>query len=281
VQRASRLADTIWKDPSLRLGSILLVVLIGWAAYGSIAMVNPLQQDLSAAFRPPGAAGYPLGSDSLGRDLGSWIAHGILTSLVVALGVVGLSSAFGTSVGLIAGYVRGMDSVVMRLADLQLAVPPLILFLAAAAVMSFNIPRLILLLAVVGWIPYARVCRAVALVERSKGYVEAAKLSHCSTARIMIVHLLPQTVSQIAVLASLQCGFALLWEAGLSFLGLGLQPPVISLGFQISAGANYLGIAWWITSLPGLALAVLILAFNSLGDGLNRVFNADIELMGR
>lgn len=276
-----RLVRTVWREPSLRLGSVLLLLLVGWAVYGSVALVGPLQQNLASAFRPPGTSGYLLGADSLGRNLASWIAHGIVTSLVVALGVVALSAAFGVAVGVAAGYLSRVDTVAMRIADLQLAVPPLVLFLGAAAVMSFDITRLVFLLAVVGWVPYARVCRSIVLAERSKAYIDAARLSNCSVARIMILHLLPQTATQVAVLASLQCGFALLWEAGLSFLGLGLQPPVISLGFQISAGSNYLGIAWWITALPGMVLAMLILAFNSIGDGLNRVLNADVELIGR
>jgi peptide/nickel transport system permease protein len=140
---------------------------------------------------------------------------------------------------------------------------------------------LILLLSVVGWVPYARVVRAKILSERERAYIAASRLAGATTLEILFIQLLPATASLIFVLASLQAGLVLLWESGLSFLGLGLQPPTISLGFIIALGRSYLIDSWWIVTLPGLAIVALVLGFNLLGDALRDEFNLDVKIIDR
>jgi peptide/nickel transport system permease protein len=267
---------------SLRIGVVLLTLLIGFGVVGSLVLVDPLHQNLDDAYARPGSDGHPLGADQLGRDILAWVAHGILTGMMVSLGVVALSAFVGVTVGLIAGYRGGaVDSILMRTVDLQLAIPPLLLFIAASALISGSMISLIVLLSVVGWVPYARLVRSEVLVDRERGYVSAARLAGASSSRVLFVHLLPGSATQIIVFASLQAGFVLLWESALSFLGLGLQPPYVSLGFEIAAGRSYLSEAWWISTFPGIAIVLLVLGFNMLGDGLRDVFNLDVVAVGR
>jgi peptide/nickel transport system permease protein len=169
----------------------------------------------------------------------------------------------------------------MRVVDLQLAVPPLLLFIAASAVVGSNMVSLIVLLSIVGWVPYARVVRSKVLSERERAYIEAARLAGSTDLEILLKHLLPVTTSLIIVLATLQAGLVLLWESGLSFLGLGLQPPLVSLGFIIALGRSYLVQAWWVVTIPGLVIVLLVLAFNLLGDGLRDWFNLDLRVLDR
>jgi peptide/nickel transport system permease protein len=140
---------------------------------------------------------------------------------------------------------------------------------------------LIVLLSLVGWVPYARVVRSKVLSERERAYVEAARLAGSTDFEILTKHLLPVTMSLIIVLATLQAGLVLLWESGLSFLGLGLQPPIVSLGFVIALARSYLVQAWWVVTIPGLVIVLLVLAFNMLGDGLRDWFNLDLQVLDR
>ena len=273
--------DSLRGNPSLRFGASLLIVLVLFGVIASSVAVQPLKQDLGNTYAAPSRA-HPLGTDQLGRDVLSWVASGVVTGLKVSCGVVMLSALFGTAIGLTAGYFgRFLDGILMRFVDLQLAIPPLLLFIAASAELTIGMLGLIVLLSVVGWVPYARVVRSVILVERNRAYVFAARLAGTRTRKLFFYHLLPAAATQIFVLASLQAGFALLWESGLSFLGLGLQPPIVSLGFEIAGGRNYLDQAWWITTCPGLAIVMLILALNMLGDGLRDVFHLDVDVIGR
>jgi peptide/nickel transport system permease protein len=278
----ARLAAPLAHNISLRLGALLLAALVLFSVIASFVLVDPNEQDLLAAYARPGSLDHPLGTDALGRDVLAWSADGIRTALAVSAGVVALSALIGVAVGLIAGFVGGLvDTVLMRLVDLQLAIPPLLLFIAASAVVATEMGSLILLLSVVGWVPYARLVRSEVLSERERAYVAAARLAGARLGRLLFVHLLPATATQIFVLASLQAGIVLLWESGLSFLGLGLQPPTPSLGFIISQGRSELVEAWWIVTFPGLTIVLLVLAFNLVGDGLRDAFNLDVRVFGR
>lgn len=262
---------------SLTAGLALLVVMLVFSIVAAFAAPNPEAQDLLNTMVGPGPVAHLLGTDALGRDVLAWVAGGIRTSFEVALFVVALSATFGTAVGIAAGYVGGwLDAVLMRLADIQLSIPPLPLFIAASAILSHNILTLVILIAIVGWVPYARLCRAQTLVLRERGYVSAARLAGRRRGAIAVQHLLPGLTTEIAVLGSLQAGTALLWEAGLSFLGLGLQPPYISLGFLMSEGKEVLQQAWWVATFPGIALALLVVAFNLIGDGIRDLFSTDL-----
>ncbi len=270
---ARRIARPRLGSGSLTAGLILLGGMLVFSIVATLASPAPTAQDLNHALAGPGPAGHLLGTDALGRDVLAWVAGGIRTSFEVALLVVALSAALGTAVGVAAGYLGGwLDAVLMRLADIQLSIPPLPLFIAASAILANNMFTLVILISVVGWVPYARLCRAQTLVLRERGYVAAARLAGRRRATIAVTHLLPGLTTEIAVLGSLQAGIALLWEAGLSFLGLGLQPPYISLGFLMSQGKEVLAQAWWVATFPGIALALLVVGFNLTGDGIRDLF---------
>jgi peptide/nickel transport system permease protein len=253
-----------------------LVALLGLSAFTVVALPDPNQQDLSLANSPPGTAGHVLGTDPLGRDLLAWIGSSVLVSLLIGLSVSLLSAIIGTAVGLAAGYIGGaLDALLMRLVDLQLAVPPLLLFIAAAAVIRPSVLSLIILLTIPSWVTYARLVRTKVLTERERGYVAAARLAGTSRSRVLLEHLLPAATTLITVVFTLQVGYVLLWEAALSFLGIGIKPPVTSLGYMIGQGtANLVG-TWWVAALPGATIVLLVLAFNLLGDGLRDVFRLD------
>jgi peptide/nickel transport system permease protein len=270
-----------WALPgSLRLGLAIYALAIAFALVGELAMVDPNKQDLTAAFAKPLTSGHLLGTDALGHDVLSWIAHSVVTSLTVGLAVVLLSAAFGVIVGLVAGYAGGfLDALLMRLVDLQLAVPPLLLFIAAAGAVGHGMLALIALISIVSWVPYARVVRTQVLVERTRPSVAAARLLGISRARLLFAHLLPPALTLILVLGSLQLGFVLLWEAGLSFVGLGISPPTPSLGFIIAQGRASLEEAWWVVVMPGAMLMALLVAANVVGDGLQEVFGVDVEVV--
>jgi peptide/nickel transport system permease protein len=274
----------VWRrcSASLKIGIAILFGAVCLAVVGAVALPDPNHQELASAYSAPGSAGHILGTDPLGRDVLSWIAASIRTSFIVCAGVVLLSATVGTAIGLAAGYAGGViDAVLMRLVDLQLAVPPLLLFIAASATISVNTLSLILLLSVTSWVPYARVIRTQVRVETNRASVAAARLAGVGPIRILIRHLLPAAIGLLLVVASLQIGFVLLWEVGLSFVGLGIQPPSASLGFIMAQGRSSLAEAWWIVVLPGVALALLLLAANLIGDGLQELFDVDADLMGR
>jgi peptide/nickel transport system permease protein len=266
-------------NPSLRAGLLIIGVLTAFSLVAKLALVSPTKQALRDSYDPPLSASHLLGADPLGRDILAWCAAGVLTGLIVSLFVVVLSMVIGVTVGLVSGYSRpAVDNSLMRLTELNLAVPPLVLFIAASAVITGSFVTVIVLLSIVSWVPYARLVRARVLVERERGYIAAARLAGTRTWRILVIHLLPAAATEVLVLASLQAGTILLVEAGLSFLGLGLQPPFTSLGFMISVGrSDPLG-SWWVIAFPGLMVMLLVLAFNLIGDGLRDLLRADVEL---
>jgi peptide/nickel transport system permease protein len=266
---------------SLGPGLAILVSMLVLSLVASVIGGSPSHQDLTAALVPPGSPNHLLGTDTLGRDVLAWVGSGIRTSLEVALGVVCLSAAIGSTIGILAGYGGGwLDAFLMRIADIQLSIPPLVLFIAASAVIANSLPSLVVLLSIVGWVPYARLCRARVLVQREHGYVQAARLAGRRRGAIAFLHLLPGVRGEIIVLASLQAGVVLIWEAGLSFLGLGLQPPYVSLGFLMAEGKQVISQAWWVAAFPGIALALLVVGFNLAGDGLRDFFSIDQQRSG-
>lgn len=254
---------------SLRVGSTLLCLLLGISLFSRLVLNDPNAQVLSEANQPPLSEGHLLGTDVLGRDLLSWCANGIAISIGIGTAVMLSSALVGAFIGMFAGYMRGwVDSVLMRLVDLQLAVPPLLIFLAASMLIQPSIATMITLLASVGWVPYARLVRATVLVERERGYIAAARLAGASRISILFRHLMPASSTPIIVFASLHIGFVMLAEAALSFLGLGLEPPTPSLGYMISQGRDQLAGTWWIATIPGVVIVLLVVSANLVGDGL-------------
>ncbi|GAA0730665.1 ABC transporter permease [Dactylosporangium roseum] len=262
---------------SLRAGLGLAALITLLSVYAAIAMPDPNEQNLSDTSLPPMSPGHLLGTDLLGRDLLTWCLNGARTSVLIGACVVAISAVIGTALGAVAGYHGGwLDTVLMRLVDLQLAVPPLLIFLAAAMVIDASPASLVLLLSAVGWVPYARLVRVNVLVERERGYVAAARLAGRSRVSILLNHVVPTNAALVVTFASLHIGFVMLAEAALSFLGLGLRPPSPSLGYMIAQGREHLAGAWWIATVPGVMIIVLIVSANLIGDGLRDRFQLDV-----
>jgi peptide/nickel transport system permease protein len=267
---------------ALAVGLGIFAAALLLALLGTLVMQDPNQQDLESAFAPPLSDGHLLGTDSLGRDVLSWIAHSITTSLKIGLVIVVISAVVGVAVGVVSAYAGGvLDALLMRTVDLQLAIPPLLLFMAAAAIVGNSQTTLIVLISVVSWVTYARMVRTQVLVEKQRASVAAARLAGVGHVRILVRHLLPSVGSIVLVIASLQLGFVLLWEASLAFVNMGVQPPAASLGFLIAQGRTTLAQAWWVVVFPGVMLALLLLAANLVGDGLRDRLGVDAEVMDR
>jgi peptide/nickel transport system permease protein len=272
-----------WRTPaSLRTGTGILVGLLLLAVVGAHFLPDPNEQNLAATYAHPGTAGHPLGADPLGRDVLAWICASIITLLELSAVVVLISASVGVSVGLLAGYLGGpLDALLMRFVDINLAIPGMLLFIAASAVVRPSMLSLILLLSVVFWVPYARLVRTKVQLERSRPSIAAARLAGVSRRRIYVAHLLPAVAGTVLVWASLNFGFVMLAEASLAFLGLGLQPPSTSLGYMISEGTQTIAQNWWIVAFPGVVLVLLLLAMNLIGEGLQDLFSIRLDRRGR
>ncbi len=275
-----RSAIRAWgRSRDLRLGLGLLTAMLVGSVVASFVMPAANEQDLTSSLAAPGTVGHPLGADALGRDIFAWCGGGIRTAVLVGVLVVLLASAIGVVIGALAGYIGGwFDSLLMRLVDLQLAIPPILVAIAAAAVLEITLTSLVLLLALTSWMPYARIVRTKVQSERERAHIAAARLAGSGPLRILFWHLVPSVGSIVLVMASLQAGYMMLAESGLSFLGFGLNPPDVSLGYMVQQGKDQLTSAWWISAIPGLCLVALVFAFNLIGDGLRDLFDVNQEV---
>jgi peptide/nickel transport system permease protein len=260
-------------------GVILLTVLAGAVFAEYFAPHEPNKQRLMARFKPPfwvegGSMTYPLGTDNVGRDIWSRIIHGSRISLLVGVCAVGVSMLIGVSLGLVSGFMGGwVDTTVMALVDIMLAFPQLILAFAMVAVLGPGISNIILVLGITGWERYARVVRAEVLALREREFVQAARAVGVSNGKIIFGHIMPNTFSSVIVMATLQTAQAILAEAALSFLGLGTGRTYPSWGQMISLGRDYISIAWWLSTFPGLAILLTVLAINLVGDRVRDVLD--------
>lgn len=210
---------------------------------------------------------YPLGTDNMGRDLLSRVIDGSSSSLLVALFGVALAGLFGTAVGMCAGFFGGIiDEILMRLVDIQLAIPPILLAVLLAAVVDGGLTTVVATLTITFWSTYARLVRGETVGLMHRDFVALAKVAGASRSRIMLRHVLPNLFSTVLVLATLQLGAAVGLEAALSFLGLGIQPPHAAWGLMIADGRLYMSQAWWIPTVPGIAIVMTVLGANLLGD---------------
>ena len=267
------------------VGAIGLAIIIVIAAFAPLlAPHDPLKQDLSNNLAPPfwvegGTPDHPLGTDTLGRDVASRLMYGARNSLMIALFAVLLAAVLGLTAGLSAGFSRSWwDSVLMRLGDMQLAFPFILLAIIVLGVITDrNIFHLILVLGIPGWILYARVVRSRVLVERDKDYVMAAKSIGASRTRQMRKYVLPSIWMVVLVIAMLDFGFIILVEATLSFLGFGLTPPTPSWGGILAEGRRNMIIAPWLSILPGLAIMFTVLAINLAADGAADVLDPKLK----
>ena len=257
------------------LGLFIILTLIFVAVFAPLLTVhNPLAQTLSNRLKPPSALHW-FGTDSLGRDIFARVIHGArVTLMIVALTVV-LVGPIGLAVGISAGYLGGWtDRVLMRITDVFLAFPRLVLALAFVAVLGPGIENAVVAIAITGWPPYARVARAETLVIRNADYIAAVRLQGASTGRVLWKHVLPLCLPSLIVRTTLDMAGIILTAAGLGFLGLGAQPPTPEWGAMISAGREQIFDQWWVSAFPGLAICLVALGFNLLGDGLRDVLEA-------
>lgn len=234
----------------------------------SLTPYDPLNQNIAERLHPPSTK-YPLGTDPLGRDVLSRLLVGARISLQISIIVVAISVTIGTAVGVIAGYFGGwIDEALMRFVDIILAFPGIILAIVIAGILGPSLGNIMIALAAVGWTQYARVIRGSVLSVKEQEFVTASKLVGTSTPRVIIRHVIPNVISPVVVLATMDMATVVLATAGLSFLGLGAQPPTPEWGTMLSDGRSYLRHAWWIVNFPGLAIMVTVLGFNILGDSL-------------
>jgi peptide/nickel transport system permease protein len=260
-------------------GVILLTVFVGAVCAEYFAPHEPNRQRLVARFKPPfwaegGSMTYPLGTDNVGRDIWSRIIHGSRISLIVGVCAVGVSMLIGVTLGLVSGFWGGqIDATIMALVDIMLAFPQLILAFAMVAVLGPGIGNIILVLGITGWERYARVVRAEVLALREREFVQAARAIGVSNLKIVFGHIMPNTFSSVIVMATLQTAQAILAEAALSFLGLGTGRTYPSWGQMISLGRDYISIAWWLSTFPGLAILLTVLAINLVGDRIRDVLD--------
>ena len=236
---------------------------------------DPLTQDLTSRLQPPSLA-HPFGTDRLGRDVFARVVHGARFSLGIAIAVTAVRFLLGVGIGLVAGYSGGwIDELMMRFVDLLFAFPGIVLALVIAGIAGPSLTNVLLALAVVGWGTYARVVRSEVLSVRERDYVTAARLSGTPHHRVIREHVLPNVLGPTIVLAALDVGTVVLATAGLSFLGLGAQPPTPEWGAMIASGRHYLQTAWWLVNVPGLAIVLTVLGFTLLGDGLRDALDPD------
>ncbi len=251
------------------IGLIIIISLAFIALFAPfIAPHDPIEQNLEKRLLPP-CREYPMGTDDLGRCLLSRIIYGTRVSLKLGVIVVGIITVIGVTLGLISGYYGGIvDEIIMRLVDVVLAFPGIILALAVAGALGPGLFNVMLALAMVGWTGLARVVRGSVLSVKQKEFVESARALGCSDLHIMTRHILPNVMAPVIVLATLDMAFIILAAAGLSFLGLGAQPPTPEWGSMLNSGRAFMRTAPHLTTYPGLAIMVAVLAFNFLGDGL-------------
>jgi peptide/nickel transport system permease protein len=259
-------------------GALIVCVAVLMALFGPLlAPFDPASQELALRLEGPTGLHW-FGLDELGRDIFARVLSGARISLLVGLVVVGVSSVLGVSLGAIAGYFGGrVDEIISRITDVLMAFPGLLLAIALVAVLGPSLTNVIAALSVIGWVGYARLVRGQVLRARELEFVQAARALGAATPRILIRHVVPMTLPSVIVQATLGMGAAILSEAALSFLGLGVQPPTPSWGTMLNYGRAHLLDAPHLTIFPGVAIAILVLGFNFLGDGLRDALDPGLK----
>lgn len=274
ASRAGWLRRLRWQGVPWTSLTVLILLVIAAIGGETLAPWDPNALDLANVFKPPawhadGTVAHFLGTDNLGRDIFSRIIAGARVSVTVALYVIVLSGGIGSLIGLIAGFFGGMvDALLMRLADIQMSIPSLALALVMAVVLDPSFSTVVIVIVVTYWTWYARIVRSEVLSLKERDYVALARVAGCSNTTILRRHLLPNVANTLLVLATLQVGQVIVFEASLSFLGLGIQQPDVSWGLMLSDARSYMTHAWWLITLPGVAIMLTCLASNLAGDWL-------------
>lgn len=270
------------------LGVVLVAAVLAMAALAPwLTQHDPTKNNLSRRLMaPPWTAAkshpdHPLGTDALGRDLLSRILYGSRASLAIGMAATTLAALIGVALGLITGYFGGwIDKVIMRLADIQLAFPGILLALAVLAVLGPSTVNLIIVLALSHWVTFARLVRGEVMALKGRDFVAAARALGASDLRVMFQHLLPNLVTSLTVTFTVSLTRLIIAESSLSFLGFGVQPPTPTWGGMLGDGRSYLARAWWVSTLPGVALLITVMGINLLGDWLRDKFDPRLHRQG-
>jgi len=271
--------------PWMPIAGVLFIALLGVVAAAApwLAPQDPIRQSLRGRLSPPtveGADGrsHLFGTDHLGRDVLSRVIYGSRVSLVIGFSAVVIGGLLGSALGMLAGFAGNrVDGVIMTVADAQLAFPFILLAIGIIAVLGPSFPTLIVVIGLSGWVSYARILRSQVLVLRSREFVEAIHALGGSVWRVVLRHVLPNVMSSIVVVATLELARSIVLEATLSFLGLGIQPPTPSWGGMIQEGRDYLDSAWWISTFPGIVLMLTSIVVSRTGDGLRDLLDPTLR----
>ena len=271
--------------PWLPIAGVLFIALLGVVAAAApwLAPQDPIRQSLRGRLSPPTLEGtdgrsHLFGTDHLGRDVLSRVIYGSRVSLVIGFSAVVVGGLLGSALGILAGFAgRRVDAVIMTLADAQLAFPFILLAIGIIAVLGPSFPTLVVVIGLSGWVSYARILRSQVLVLRSREFVEAIHALGGSVWRVVLRHVLPNVMSSIVVVATLELARSIVLEATLSFLGLGIQPPTPSWGGMIQEGRDYLDSAWWISTFPGIVLMLTSIVVSRTGDGLRDLLDPTLR----
>jgi peptide/nickel transport system permease protein len=262
----------------LGLGLTVAVVVAALAAPW-LSPDDPLRADFAQGLRPPGSPGHPLGTDQLGRDVLARVLHGARLALFIGACTVAVTTLGGGLLGLIAGFFeRWPSAVLMRIADVQLSFPFILLAMTINAIVGLGLRNIVLSLSAAGWVVYARVVRGEVLSVKQREYVQAAAALGVGWRRLLFRHVLPNVMPSIIVVASLQFSQFIVAEAAISFLGFGIQPPTPAWGSMMSESRDFLYVAWWLAALPGAALALTALGINLLGDWLRDTLDPKLRI---
>ena len=263
------------RNPLAMIGLFISLTLIFMSIFAPLlAPYDPIVQSLPDRLLPPLTPGHWMGTDDFGRDIYSRLLYGSRITLYIVLLVILTAPVVGLIIGTLAGYFGGwVDAVLMRITDIFLAFPKLILALALVAVLGPGMVNAVLAIAITSWPPYARVARAETLTVRNSDYIAATRLQGASALRLIWGHVMPMCLPSVIIRVTLDMAGVILTAAGLGFLGLGVQPPLPEWGLMISAGRKFLFEQWWVATMPGLAIFIVSLGFNLLGDGLRDVLD--------
>ena len=265
----------LWKStPLAMIGTVIIFIFLTIAIFAPLlTSYSPTEQFMEERLLPPNSQ-HIFGTDQYGRDVFSRVVYGARVEVWIIFIVSIISVMIGIIVGITAGYFGGtVDEILMRITDMFLAFPRLVLAMALTAALGPNLTNTMIAISLVDWTVYARLSRAEAMKVKSQPYIEAVKAIGAKDFRIIFFHVLPMSISPVIVQLSLRMGTIILLAAGLGFLGLGAQPPTPEWGAIVSDGRSYLIEQWWITTFPGIAIAIVVLGFNLLGDGIRDILD--------
>jgi peptide/nickel transport system permease protein len=280
VARWRKILRKLRENKGAMFGLVMVLAVIISAIFAPfLSPHDPILQDVEKRLIPPvwqteGETNYLLGTDHLGRDIVSRLIYGARISIVVSVSAVVFSAILGTIIGLLSGFYGGnVDNIFMRIADVQLAFPFILLAIAIIAVLGPNLQNIIIVMGITGWVIYARVVRAEVLSLREKEFITSVRALGGSNGRIIFKHLLPNVVAPIIVIITLEMARMIIMEAALSFLGLGIQPPTSTWGGMLADGRVYLATSWWLATFPGLVIMLVVLGINLLGNWLRDILD--------